>query len=84
LLELDLLPLLLEVDALFFAPPDFEAALAMLFSLSGPLNRQFAAAVPERASTSAFTFSCSPLVLSEQIGYMRSSTGGARPPKMQH
>ena len=34
LLELDLLPLLLlfelELDELFFAPPDFEAALAML------------------------------------------------------
>ena len=34
MLELDLLPLLLlfdvELDELFFAPPDFEAALAML------------------------------------------------------
>jgi hypothetical protein len=39
LLELDLLLLLLEVDELFFAPPDFEAALAMLFSLSGAHNR---------------------------------------------
>jgi hypothetical protein len=38
LLELDLLlPLLFEAD--FFAPPDFEAALAMLFSLSAPQNR---------------------------------------------
>ena len=50
LLELDLLPLLLllELDELFFAPPDFEAALAMLFSFSAPLNCRFAATVPER------------------------------------
>jgi hypothetical protein len=38
LLELDLLLLLL-FEADFFAPPDFEAALAMLFSLSAPQNR---------------------------------------------
>ena len=36
LLELDLL---LVFDAVFFAPPDFEAALAMLYSLSGAHNR---------------------------------------------
>lgn len=81
LLELDLLPLLLllEVDELFFAPPDFDAALAMLFSLSGPVNCRFGATVPEPAPGRPFRVMRSPLVLTEQIGYEHSSTGGARP-----
>jgi len=35
-------------EALFFAPPDFEAAFAMLLSSSAPLNCRFGAWVPER------------------------------------
>jgi hypothetical protein len=63
LLELDLVVLLFAV--LFFAPPDFEAAFAMLLLLPAPYNSPAGTAVPDTPNTPKR----SPLVLLEQIGY---------------
>jgi hypothetical protein len=78
LLELDLLELLLELDPFFLELlPDL---VGMVRSPSAPAEtveweRRFLCRVGDSG-----TLMCSPLVLMEQIGYVMSSTGGARPP----
>jgi len=58
-LDLLLLELLLELDALFFAPPDFEAVLAMLSSPSGGLKPFGSDSGSEELRTSSLFPSCS-------------------------
>lgn len=83
LLELLLLPLLLELElALFFElelEPDL-VGIVLSFRRAQPLNRRCRSSVGYPTLTQC---KCSRLVLLEQIGYAGCSTGGARPPMIE-